>query len=168
VTMLAGFRWVNLGENLQGTLPPRPEPFWNTNARNNLYGFQLGEQWRILNRGRFSIDGLIKAGVFDNDAEETTGISIYRQLYWESASTNRAAFLGETSVQCKYQISQRLLLKVGYEAIWLQNLALAPAQIHDAFSNGTPITDVYVQALGIDSKSGVFLQGVTAGLEYAF
>ncbi len=69
VTMLAGFRWVNLCEDLQGTLPPeRAVPFWDAETWNNLYGVQIGEEWRMLDRGRFSIGGLVKAGVFDNDA----------------------------------------------------------------------------------------------------
>ena len=169
VTMLAGFRWVDLGEDLQGTIVPsdRTAPFWSTTTRNNLYGFQLGEDWKIWSCGRFSIDGVVKAGIFDNDAEETTGVSIYRKVYWESAATNHAAFLGEIDVQCKYQVTPRLSLKAGYEAIWLQGVALAPAQIPETVSHGSSLP-IYVQALGVESGSGVFFHGVTAGLEYSF
>ena len=169
LTMLAGFRWVSLWEDLTGTLPPeRAVPFWDTDTRNNLYGFQIGADGKLFQRGRFSIDGLVKAGIFDNNAQESTGVSIYRTVYWESASTNRAAFLGELGLRCKYQLTERLSLKAGYEAMWLQGVALAPAQINNTLSHGTPITDVYVQALGIDSSSGVFFHGATAGLEYSF
>ena len=40
--MLAGFRWVNLGEDLQGTVcrPSGPPPFWDTRTKNNLFGVQ--------------------------------------------------------------------------------------------------------------------------------
>ncbi|MGA2069548.1 MAG: hypothetical protein ABSG86_31645 [Thermoguttaceae bacterium] len=168
VTVLAGFRWVNLWEDLQGTLPPeRAMPFWDTRTRNNLYGLQLGEDWKMLDWGRFSLDGLVKAGVFDNNAAETTGVSIYRSMYWESAATNQLAFLGEIGLQAKYQLIPRLLLKAGYEAIWLQGVALAPGQIPKTFCNGD-LHDTYVKALGIDSGSGVFYHGATAGLEYSF
>lgn len=169
LTMLAGFRWVYLGEDLQGSLPPeRAVPFWGITTRNNLYGFQIGSDWKILNRGRFSIDGLVKAGIFDNNAQETTVVSIYRTMYSGSAATNHLAFLGEIGLQAQYQLTQRLLLKAGYEAIWLQGVALAPAQVPETLCHGTPITDVYVQALGIDSSSGLLFHGVTAGFEYAF
>ena len=124
------------------------------------------QDWKLLNCGRFSIDGLVKAGIFDNNADETTEVSIYRTVYGESASTNHAAFLGEIGLQCKYQVTDRLLLKAGYEALWLQGVALAPGQIPQTLSHVTPVTDVYVQALGIDSGSGVFYHGATAGLEY--
>ena len=80
VTMLAGFRWVFLGENLVGALDPptasTEPPFWSTTTANNLYGFQIGADGKIWERGRFSIDGLAKAGVFDNNAEETTAVSV--------------------------------------------------------------------------------------------
>jgi hypothetical protein len=50
----------------------------------------------------------------------------------------------------------------------LQGVALAPGQIPETFSHGKPTNDVDVQALGINSGSGVFYQGATVGLEYAF
>ncbi|MGA2069620.1 MAG: BBP7 family outer membrane beta-barrel protein [Thermoguttaceae bacterium] len=169
VTMPAGFRWVDLSEDLQGTLPPeRAVPFWDTRTSNNLYGFQIGEDWRISSRGCFSMDGLMKAGIFDNSAVENTGVSIYRTVYGESASTNQAAFLGEIALQCKYQVTERLSLTAGYGAIRLQGVALAPAQIAETLCHGRPVTDVYVRALGVDSGCGVFFHGATVGLEYAF
>ena len=87
-------------------------------------------------------------------------------MYWESASTNHAAFLGEIGLQCKYQVTQRLLLKAGYEAMWLQGVALAPGQIQETQSQ--VIRPVNVQALGVNCDSGVFYHGATAGLEYSF
>ena len=104
VTALVGFRWVQLTENLQGTLVPPDRflplwklnpnntlldvaqieklpgmpstggfpPFWNTRTSNNLYGIQIGMGSKILEQGRFSIDGQIKAGGYYNNAEEST------------------------------------------------------------------------------------------------
>ena len=78
VTMLAGFRWVDLSEHLEGTLPPeRKMPFWDNTTRNNLYGFQIGTDGKLFERRRFSIDGLVKAGIFDDNVDETTMVSIY-------------------------------------------------------------------------------------------
>ena len=167
LTMLAGFRWTNLSEDLQGTLPPeRSTPFWETKTRNNLYGFQIGGGWKIVDRGRFSINAVGKAGIFDNCVDEMTNVSIYRVVYPESASTNHAAFVGEIDLECRYQVSPRLSLKLAYQALWLEGVALAPGQIQETYSNIA--VPVYVQALGIDSRSGVVYQGVTAGIEYAF
>jgi hypothetical protein len=170
VTMLAGVRWVNLWEDLQGTIEPsdRTLPFWETTTRNNLYGLQIGEDWKIFSYDTVSLHGLVKAGIFDNVADETTVVSIYRHPFGESASTNQLAFLGEIGVQCRCQLTQSLLLKFGYEAMCLQGLALAPGQIPETYSHSLPLNDIYVRALGINSMSGVFYHGASVGLEYVF
>ena len=169
VTVLAGFRWVELWEDLQGTIEPsdRTSPFWDTKTRNDLYGFQIGGGWKVWNGGGFSIDGALKAGIYDNTAEETTGVSIYREVYWESCAANRAAFLGEIDLQCKYQVTPRLAAKIGYEAMWLQGVALAPNQVQETYCHGDA-APIYVQARGIDGGSSVFFHGATVGLEFSF
>jgi hypothetical protein len=168
VAMLAGFRWVSLREELQGVIVPadknRKVPFWDISTWNNLCGFQVGEDWKLWDRGRFSLDGLVKAGIFGNDVEEATAVSIYRHVYSESASTGQAAFVGEIGLQCKYQVAKGLLLRAGYEAIWLQGFALAPGQIQETYMT-SPTT---AQALGVNCNSDVFYHGATAGLEYSF
>ena len=82
-----------------------------------------------------------------------------------SASTNHAAFVGETGLQCKYQVTKGLLLRAGYEAIWLQGVALAPGQIQETC---TTVFASNCASLGINCNSGVFYHGATAGLEYSF
>ena len=190
VTLLAGFRWLQLNDNLQGTLPPADltaptwkqnftfnifqitpggpagnyPPFWNTRTTNNLYGVQIGVAAEILELGRFSLHGLLKTGIFDNNAQQSTGISLEKVVYPSQATTNHAAFVGEAGLQLKYQVIKELALKVGYEALWLDGVALAPGQIQQTFSS-MPST---VRALGVNCGSGVLFQGVTAGLEYSF
>ncbi|HLA83282.1 MAG TPA: hypothetical protein VJL29_00695 [Thermoguttaceae bacterium] len=174
VTMLAGFRWVNVTEELVGILaPPGTDgagTFWNTQTKNNLYGVQIGADARLLERDRFSIGGVLKAGIFDNHAEETTSVRMERIQFPESDSTDYLAFLGQLGVQCKYQVTPRLLFKVGYEVIWLQGVALAPGQIPETYSSygGLNPLDTHVQAVGVNCNSGVLYHGGAAGLEYAF
>ncbi len=170
VTVLAGFRWVNLTEELQGTLPPaRLAPFWDTQTKNNLYGLQIGAEGTLFERGRFSIGCTGKAGLFDNHAEEDTAVSIYRIVFGESAWTDRAAFVGETGLQCKYQVSRRLTLRASYEVLWLQAVALAPGQIPYTSSGGGPLPQqIVVQASGVNCNSGAFYHGATVGFEYSF
>jgi hypothetical protein len=171
VTLLAGFRWVNLTEGLLGTMPPeRTVPFWNTQTKNNLYGLQIGAEAKLLERGRFSIACIEKAGLFDNHAEETTTASIYRILFGESDATDHLAFVGEIGVQCKYQITPRLSLRAGYEALWLQGVALAPGQIAQTVTHhgGHLPQEISLQPLGVACGSGVLYHGATAGLGYSF
>src|SRR5664279_198606 len=109
--MLAGFRWLQLNDNLQGTLPPADltaptwkqtcvlagncdifhitpggpagnyPPFWNTRTTNNLYGVQIGVDAKMLELGRFSLQGLMKTGIFDNNAQQSTGVSLEKVVY---------------------------------------------------------------------------------------
>jgi hypothetical protein len=131
---------------------------------------QIGAEGTLFERGRFSIGCTGKAGLFDNHAEENTTVSIYRLLFGDSAWTDRAAFVGEIGVQCRYQLTQRLSLRAGYEAIWLQSIAVAPGQIPDTIchSNSLDIWKVSVQATGVNCSSAAFYHGAIAGLEYSF
>ena len=197
VTLLAGFRWLQLNDNLVGTLPPpdvmeptwkqpcllHPSasncdifhiqqgttpagtnpPFWNTATTNNLYGIQIGVDGKILEYGRISLEGLIKFGVFDNNAEQWTGVSMQKTVYPSGASASHTALLTDGGLQLKYQISKGLAVKAGYEALWLNGVALAPGQIRETSTAPSSVT-----ALGVNSGSSVFFQGVTVGLEYSF
>ena len=60
-TLLAGFRWIKLRENLQGALEPPTvwwePPFWNTTTSNNLYGFQIGAEGNSSRAAAFRSTG---------------------------------------------------------------------------------------------------------------
>ena len=71
-----------------------------------------------------------------------------------SASTNHTAFIGELGLQARYQVTQGLALRAGYELLWLDGVAIAPAQ--------------YTNIQGIDSNATVFYHGATVGMEYSF
>ena len=157
VTLLAGFRWLQLRDQLQGTLSPAdlgqpmwkfsalstlsdavPIPgspivvnpaFWTTSTTNNLYGVQIGAKAAIWEFGRFSVEGAIKAGVYDNRANQTTLVSLEKQIHPATAATNAAAFVGEGGLIAKYQLTEGVALKLGYEALWFGGVALAPGQI---------------------------------------
>ena len=196
VTLLGGLRWLQLNDELQGTLTPpdRGEPtwkytvpsptlldlqnpplstpivvnppFWTTRTTNNLYGAQIGVEGKLWEPGRLSLDGLVKAGVFDNDSEQPTVASMRKTLYTAQATTNHAAFVSQADLQLKYQLTAGLTLKAGYEALWLDGVALAPGQIRETYT--TAPNPVSARALGVNSGSSVLFQGATVGLEYSF
>jgi hypothetical protein len=161
VTMLAGFRWAELREDLDGGLALATyESFWNTHTKNNLFGFQIGTDTKLWEYGCFSIDGIAKAGVYCNNAEQRSTYRYSADFGSAAASTNHTAFLGEVGLQCKYQVTCYLTLRAGYEAMWLDGVALAPGQI--------PQTNLSQNLAGIDANGSVFYHGATAGLEYKF
>ena len=190
VTLLGGLRWFRLNDNLQGTLTP-PDlteptwkqtnywdtisqitpgvaagsypPFWNTATTNNLYGVQVGVDATLLRAGRFSLEGLLKAGLFDNNASQSTAVSMRKTVYPSQATTNRPAFVGEAGLQLKYRATDALTLKAGYTLLWFAGVALATQQVRE-----TATTPNSVRALGVNCGASVLFQGTTAGLEYSF
>jgi opacity protein-like surface antigen len=170
VTVLAGFRWLQLNDNLLGWLSPTAglPPFWNTSTVNNLYGAQIGVEGKILEYGRFSLDGLIKIGLFDDNAVQSTGVSLEKVVYPSKASGNHAAFVSESGLRLKYQVTGGLALKAGYELLWFDGVALAPGQIQETIATEHLLPPSTVQALGVNSGSNVLFQGFTAGFEYSF
>ena len=190
VTVLAGFRWFQLNDNLQGTLSPAdrtsPEwkttcplcnlfqvtpdgpignlpPFWTAGTTNNLYGIQIGVDAKILQFGRLSLDGRITTGLFDNSAVQSAGVSIRKIVYPTTATANGAGFVSDASLQLKYRVFKGLSLKAGYEALWFVGVALAPEQIDKTYAAPSGAS-----ALGINHGSNVLFRGATFGLEYSF
>ena len=140
-------------------------PFWSTSTSNNLFGLQAGAEGTWLEVGRLSFGGFIKAGVFDNRASQTGWVRIEKQMYSSGATTNQTAFMGEGGVQIRYAITDDLLIKVGYNLLWLGNVALAPGQIPQTRAGQNPTS---ITATGVNAGSSVLFQGVTAGLQFAF
>lgn len=197
VTIMAGLRWLQLNDKLQGTLAPADltaptwkqtcafvfpfncdifhitpggpaghyAPFWNAVSTNNFFGTQIGVAAKLLEFGRFSIDGLTNAGIFDNDAGQSTGVSVRKLVYPSRAATDHASFVSEGRLQLKYRISDGLTVKAGYTALWFAGVALAPGQIQETYSTMNPAR---VTALGVNCRSSVLFQGATLGLEYSF
>lgn len=191
VMLLAGVRWLQLHDQLQGTLDPADlgqpmwkfnvpsrlsdavpvpgspvvinPPFWTSSTTNNLYGVQVGVRATLWEIDRVSVDAVLKAGVFDNHATQTAQVSMQKQIYPTYAATDAAAFVGQGGIAAKYRLSDHVALKLGYEALWLGRVALAPAQVQ-----ATATTFSSVTAAGVDCRSSTLLQGVTVGMEYSF
>lgn len=190
LTALAGFRWLQLNDSLQGKLTPSDRtaptwkttcpfcnlfqitpdgpignlpPFWSSGATNDLYGVQVGIDANILRFDRLSLGGRLTIGLFGNDTRQSTGVSIQKVVYPSSAKANGAAFVSEAGLQLKYQVVNGLSLKAGYELLWLVGVALAPGQIEETHAAPSD-----VRALGVNHGSNVLFQGATFGLEYSF
>jgi len=159
----ADLAYVKWFEGQPGIPAPVYPPFWNTSATNNLYGLQIGVDGKLFERSSFFLNGLVKIGGYLNHATESTGVSIAKVVYNSRALTNQSAFVGEAGLQCAYQITNNIALKLSYEVLWLTNIATAPGQIQKTYS-----TQSSVNALGVNSASNVFFNGGTVGLELSF
>ena len=168
VTMLAGFRWVNLCENLQGALEPPTfpwePPFWNTTTTNNLYGFQIGAEERFSSVVAFRLTGWSRPGfsTTTRKSQPESAPSKYRDYRPPRPTTPPSLAKPACSASIKSPnglCSRPVTKRSGCKAL-LWHLDKSRKRI-------CPPTTV-AQALGVNCNSGVFYHGATAGLEYSF
>jgi len=158
LSLLMGFRCVELHEELNyiSTNPTRHVEimYLDDNVDNHLYGGQIGMNVAFVNTCRCSIEGVIKAGVYGNDADLAM---VFEQVHLGD-KTNHTAVLGEIGLMGIFQVTDHLSARLGYQAMWLDGIAIASDQVENvAYSNSKPYMG-----------GTLFYHGATAGFEYAF
>jgi hypothetical protein len=165
---LTGFRWVQWSEEMgletsyfRGQLTDS----YASRTFNDLYGWQVGADsilWGF--GGPLRLEGIGKAGVFYNQATQTSTTTVGATLPPTSLSVAtevaRTAFVGEVGVTSVYDITDWLSVRAGYVIFWLGGLATAPNQFDaQVLCPGQPILGA------TDTGGSVFVQGLTLGLE---
>lgn len=158
ISWLGGFRYLELDEHFHADLNAAALPStYDTTTRNRLYGGQLGLDADLWCRGRLTVRGLGKVGIFHNSAGQNTVLDTGVVTVTAADTRNRAAFVGELAFTANYCLTDRLSLRGGYDLLWLETVALATDQV--------PATNFFTSA-GIDAAGGTFYHGAFVGLEY--
>lgn len=148
LTLLGGFRWVELSEEVS-ELPGKGDP---VRARNHLYGGQIGAELLVWDRcGPLRVTSGVRAGIFHNRA------SYDAPTLEVSDRTSHTAFLGEFDVTARYQVTPSLALRTGYQLLWLEGVALSGNQLDNVIPPGP-----------VDTSGSPFYHGVTIGAELSF
>lgn len=163
LTALVGFRAIELSEQFGAVFTTgQVSPSFSIDTNNHLYGLQIGALANLYNNGPWFIDGAVKAGVYGNSARQTTREDYTSvpggQTTLVSAHGTNCAFVGDLSVALGRQITDRLAARIGYTALWIEGVALAPDQLDNVDPSANLAT--------LDHNGGVFLHGAFAGLEY--
>ena len=168
LTVLAGFRYLELDEGLGASLTdpiaPNANPLTATiGAQNRLYGFQLGAEAALWNRsGPLRIDGMLKAGIYQNDASGSAHV-VYGALdQTVNLSRDHTAFVGELGLTGTLQLTERLSAYAGYQLMFVEGVALGAEQftaLEAAFVAGTSALDV---------SGSPFYHGAVFGLQADF
>jgi hypothetical protein len=136
------------------------------NAANDLFATQVGMMcWVPLSR-KVSAKLDAKVGAAYNFAEQSTSITVQGSnvaaqniTYLENPESNKGAFLADLSGVVVTQINCNLAFYVGYQALWLDELVLAPEQFNSIFpTNGA-------RPVLIDDTGHRLYHGAIAGLE---
>jgi hypothetical protein len=168
---LAGFRWIEWQEQftLQGTSAPGAgsvTDFYQTNCFNDLYGGQIGLDANLLATPWLRFDGLVKAGVYYNNAVQSSQYSTTNPNNPGSAtvavneSPLSGAFAGEVGLTGVMPITRNIDVRLGYFGLWLSGIAQPTQQLSgQQLTPGQPVVGT------INANGGVLVQGVSLGLE---
>ncbi|MFO0818991.1 MAG: BBP7 family outer membrane beta-barrel protein [Pirellulales bacterium] len=132
---------------------------YTVDARNDLYGAQLGARWRWLSH-RWGLDARTTAGLFGVHAEQqsqvsdVTGAPLRRDGI---GSSDGLAVVVEAGLGAVYRIDHRWTLRAGYQLMWIQGIALAASQVDYGVD--------FRAGRGIDRDDGLLLHGFQVGLE---
>lgn len=137
VQLLAGFRYMKAFENFQySAISDRPLALGSENSaavltQNDMYGVQIGIDMDFLISARFYVDWEVKGGIMENfAAQDTTYTNIDSagtvSVFDSGASQHRTVFFGDVSVIGNWQMAANWNLRVGYQAIFVNGLALGP------------------------------------------
>ena len=159
---LAGFRYIDLSERITMTAFDSAESTttYRVKATNDLYGAQLGARTRYRT-GCWSWEATTKGGVYGNFMEQRQAPIIdFPDFEFRSArggSESDVAFVGDLNLTSIYQITRVWGLRAGYNLIWIEDVALAPAQLD--------FTNVAGSGTGLATGDSLFLHGANFGIE---
>ncbi|MEZ6088876.1 MAG: BBP7 family outer membrane beta-barrel protein [Pirellulaceae bacterium] len=153
------FRYLEIDDQFDFSLDAGILPTTvRTNARNRLYGGQIGLQSTLLRHGRWSIDGLSQIGIFGNSASQSTGVRTGAARISTAGQTDEASFLAELGINGRHHLTNHLSFVAGYQLMWVTSLAAAP--------NELLTTNLFVPSIAADSN--VFYHGASVGFELAY
>lgn len=160
LTLLVGFRYINLEESLganQGTFFSH-----RVETQNNLYGGQVGAEGLLWSNGCLKFDAWSKAGLYGNDAHASYSFrfpAIPIANIDANTQQTHVAFAGEVGLAGTLQLTDHISLRGGYQLLWLDRLALATEQFG---------VSSIPSKMGIDTTGNVFYHGAIASLEISW
>lgn len=164
LTMLAGFRWIEIGEEYGAVFQTgNTAPFYHINVNNHLYGAQLGGLVNFGSRGPWRVDGWLKTGLYGNSADQDTTedyTSAGGQRISAAARSADVAFAADMGISLARQVTERLSFRCSYMALWIEGIALAPEQLDN--------TDPSSAWATLDLSHGTFYHGGFLGGEFVW
>ncbi len=168
LTVLGGFRYLSFREHSSvardvGIFPILQD--FRTDTTNDLYGAQIGADAILWDRGgRLRIEGVVKAGVYagvtSNQVDYGLSISgnVFANIVSVGASRDHTAFVGDLNFTAVYQLNEVWAVRVGYQLLWLDGIALATDQ--------PPLVELSVNpTIQVDTSGSAFFHGALLGLE---
>ena len=139
---------------------------WKGGVSNQLNGLQGVLDGSIFERGRFALDGNLRAGMFLNRAHGSiierysqAGGSVYGRSFTDEA--DRASFAGNIGLSGSVRLADRFYFRTGYEVMLVTNVGMAPTQQQGIAYDGLGNASYSVQ-----TGDTIILQGLRVGFDY--
>ncbi|MEX2173849.1 MAG: BBP7 family outer membrane beta-barrel protein [Pirellulaceae bacterium] len=129
VSYLVGARYLRIHEqfNFLGDVPvPATLNDSQVNTENDLYGVQIGIQGATLLSTRWWIDFDLKGGIYNNQTSVATSFIQNGVETGGFVERDRTAWVGDLSLVANWQMTPQWTFRIGYQAIFVNGLALAP------------------------------------------
>jgi hypothetical protein len=138
----------------------------HVSTTNEMVGPQIGALFEFYADNRWWVNVEMKAAVMNNEAHQSTTytntVNGVTTVYTGRALEDHTAFAEELSVSGVYRWTQHFTTQIGYKALWMQNLALAPDNLN---------TDINIITQGpaqLNHSSATVYHGPFAGVTLAW
>jgi hypothetical protein len=173
VSILGGIRYVDIAEQFDYNVQTAPTPTtlatnnFRIHTDNEMIGAQIGALLEFFVENRWWIDVELKGGVFSNRDKVNTSYHWVQANgtvtdYLLSDTETHTSFAEDLAVSLLYRWSAHLTTRLGYQALFVQDVALAPNNL------GTDINLISTGPLQINHDQGVIYHGPFAGLVFAW
>jgi hypothetical protein len=160
-SVLVGARYFRLREDLiYNTRTTLGAMDYKVKTDNDLIGAQLGGDTYVCITPRLKVGAEVEAGVFGtSNSQRTTMVSTIGPNLQEYNRENDVAFLGEAGLSALFRATSQLTLRVGYQVLYVDGVALAV----DNFNTASPFS---ARDSFLDNGGDVFYHGATLGFEW--
>jgi hypothetical protein len=157
LTLLAGFRWMELNERFDASSPGNPDVY-AVESGNHLYGLQIGGIFTPIQTERFWVEAKVVGGAYHNNM--LVKATIFDGNPRGRDQQHELAFVGELALTGIYQCTDRLALRAGYQLMLIDNVAVATDQI--------TTHDVQPATIGVVNNGSLLYHGGFGGLEWTW
>ena len=163
LSVLAGPRALDVDDMLRTVLNNNVAT-GRYDAKNRLYGAQIGAEMSFLDDSSpFELMLSGKVGAYAN--RSSAGIREFQGDNFigsfESGNDTKTSYVAEIGLTAGYQLSESLTLTAGYQAVWLDNLALASNAASESLLNPSLLRNSIF-------RDDLWLHGASIGLQISF
>jgi len=128
---LLGFRVMELREDLSTLDAVSPPQLFQGDVNNHLMGGHFGIEGILFKQCRLVFEGGMKIGVYHNDADFFASFPQAGPAAVFQANEEHTAFTGDLWLDMNYWLTDHLAFRLGYQAMWMEGVALLPEQLDD-------------------------------------